>query len=397
MIITTLWKFPFALKQMASLPDRRYAVIADEAHSSQTGDAAKDLRKVLGRAGPDSEDDLGTDAVEEALLREIEARGAQPNLSFFAFTATPKGKTLEIFGRLDPATGKHEPFHLYSMRQAIEEGFIHDVLASYMTYQIYFHLEKAIIDDPALQTAKARSAIARFVSLHEHNLAQKAEIVVEHYRTHIAHKIGGHAKAMVVCSSRPHALRFADALRRYVADHGYGTGMLVAFSGSLPTEDGEQTTEAKWNGFPDTQTAAMFDTDAYSVMVVAEKFQTGFDQPKLYAMYVDKSLAGLAAVQTLSRLNRTHPDKDGTFVLDFANDADDIAAAFAPYYGQTVAAPSDPNLLYDTRHALDEFAVLSAEDGATFARILLAEHLDHARLHAALGPAIERFWVADPR
>ncbi|MDN5804667.1 MAG: type I restriction endonuclease subunit R, partial [Microlunatus sp.] len=293
MIITTLWKFPFALKQMASLPDRRYAVIADEAHSSQTGDAAKDLRKVLGSAGPDSEDDLGTDAVEEALLREIEARGAQPNLSFFAFTATPKGKTLEIFGRLDPATGKHEPFHLYSMRQAIEEGFIHDVLASYMTYQIYFHLEKAIIDDPALQTAKARSAIARFVSLHEHNLAQKAEIVVEHYRTHIAHKIGGHAKAMVVCSSRPHALRFADALRRYVADHGYGTGMLVAFSGSLPTEDGEQTTEAKWNGFPDTQTAAMFDTDAYSVMVVAEKFQTGFDQPKLYAMYVDKTLAGL--------------------------------------------------------------------------------------------------------
>ena len=233
-IITTLWKFPFAMKHLATLPDRRYAVIADEAHSSQTGDAAKDLRKALGTAsGQDSEEDVPVDAVEDALLREIVARGRQPNMSFFAFTATPKGKTLEHFGRLDPSTGKHQPFHLYSMRQAIEEGFIHDVLASYTTYQTFFHLEKSITDDPAYETVKARRAIARFLTLHEHNLAQKAEIVIEHFRRHIAVKVAGQAKAMVVCSSRQHALRFADALRTYVRDHGYDTGVLVAFSGTL--------------------------------------------------------------------------------------------------------------------------------------------------------------------
>ncbi|HEX6757585.1 MAG TPA: type I restriction endonuclease, partial [Propionibacteriaceae bacterium] len=390
-IITTLWKFPFAMKYLATLPNRRYAVIADEAHSSQTGDAAKELRKALGTAGQDSDDDVPADAIEDALLREIVARGQQPNMSFFAFTATPKGKTLEHFGRFDPSTGKHQPFHLYSMRQAIEEGFIHDVLASYTTYQTFFHLEKSITDDPAYETVKARRAIARFLTLHEHNLAQKAEIVVEHFRRHIAAKVAGQAKAMVVCSSREHALRFADALRTYVRDHGYDTGVLVAFSGTLDGDLGDPMTEAKWNGYPDTQTAELFDTDAYSIMVVAEKFQTGFDQPKLYAMYVDKTLTGLAAVQTLSRLNRTHPDKDGTFVLDFVNDADDIRAAFEPYYGTTVAPPSDPNLLYDTRHALDEFGVLSAEDATTFARLFFAERVDHGRLHAALGPSLDRF------
>jgi len=391
-IITTLWKFPYAAKVMASLPSRRYAVIADEAHSSQTGDAAKELRKLLGSAAAEAGDEeLPADAAEEALLREVLPRGHQPNLSFFAFTATPKGKTLEHFGRLDPTSGKHQPFHLYSMRQAIEERFIHDVLASYITYQTYLHLEKTITDDPAYETVKARRAIARFLTLHEHNLAQKAEIVLEHFRRHIAHKVAGRAKAMVVCSSRPHALRFADALRTYARNHGYDTGILVAFSGALDDDSGEPTTEAKWNGYPDTQTAEVFDSDAYSILVVAEKFQTGFNQPKLYAMYVDKTLTGLAAVQTLSRLNRTHPDKDGTFVLDFANDADDIRAAFEPYYGKTVAPPSDPNLLYDTRHTLDEFGVLSAEDATTFARLLLVERVDHGRLHAVLGPAIDRF------
>jgi type I restriction enzyme, R subunit len=390
-IITTLWKFPFAMKHLATLPDRRYAVIADEAHSSQTGDAAKDLRKALGTASHQDSDDVPADAIEEALLREIVARGRQPNMSFFAFTATPKGKTLEHFGRLDPSTGKHQPFHLYSMRQAIEEGFIHDVLASYTTYQTFFHLEKSITDDPAYETVKARRAIARFLTLHEHNLAQKAEIVTEHFRRHIASKVAGQAKAMVVCSSRAHALRFADALRSYVRDHGYDTGVLVAFSGNLDSDFGEPMTEAKWNGYPDTQTAELFNTDAYSILVVAEKFQTGFDQPKLYAMYVDKTLTGLAAVQTLSRLNRTHPDKHGTFVLDFVNDAEDIRAAFEPYYGTTVAPPSDPNLLYDTRHALNEFGVLSAEDATMFARLFFAERVDHGRLHAALGPSIDRF------
>jgi type I restriction enzyme R subunit len=254
-------------------------------------------------------------------------------------------------------------------------------------------VEGAVItDDPAYATVKARRAIARFVTLHEHNLAQKAEIVVEHFRAHVAGKVAGRAKAMVVCSSRPHTVRFWRALRSYVADHGYDLGVLVAFSDAVPLNGDEPVTEARCNGFPEAQTADRFKTDDYRLMVVAEKFQTGFDQPKLYAMYVDKTLTGLAAVQTLSRLNRIDPDKDGTFVLDFVNDADDIAAAFEPYHCETVAPPSDPNLLYDTRHGLDPFGVLNVEEATTFARLLLAETLDHGRLHAALGPAIDRFW-----
>jgi type I restriction enzyme, R subunit len=339
-IITTLQKFPFLLDKVGQLPARRYAVIIDEAHSSQTGEAATELRRVLGAAARE-DGDLAPDAVEDALADVVAARGRQPNLSFFAFTATPKGKTLQLFGHLNPDTGKYEPSHLYSMRQAIEEGFIHDVLANYTTYETFWRIEKTITEDPAFETAKARRAIARFVTLHEHNLAQRAEIVVEQFRQRVAHKIGGRAKAMVVTSSRPHAVRFYRALRRYIDDQGYDLGVLVAFSGTV-SDDGDDVTEAKLNQFPDTETAARFDTDAYRLLVVAEKFQTGFDQPKLYAMYVDKTLTGLAAVQTLSRLNRTHPDKDGTFVLDFVNDATLIAEAFEPYYGETVTLPVIP-------------------------------------------------------
>ncbi|MGI8701615.1 MAG: RNA-binding domain-containing protein [Nocardioidaceae bacterium] len=277
------------------------------------------------------------------------------------------------------------------MRQAIEEGFIHDVLASYTTYESYFRIEKAVPDDPQYETARARQAIARFVTLHEHNLAQKAEIVVEHFRAHVAPKVAGQAKAMVVCSSREHAVRFWLALRAYVREHGHDLGVLVAFSDAITVNGDPPVTEAKCNGFPESQTAEQFDSEAFQIMVVAEKFQTGFDQPKLYAMYVDKTLTGLAALQTLSRLNRIHPDKDGTFVLDFRNDAEDIRDAFEPYVGRTVAPPSDPNLLYDARHALDEFGVLDAVEATTFAALLLAERADHARLHAALGQAIDRF------
>lgn len=344
-IITTLQKFPFVLDKVEALAGRRYAVIVDEAHSSQSGESAKELRRVLGIgkvAGGSTDDDddsagagdgggggdLGAEDVDQALAEAVAARGRQENLSFFAFTATPKGKTLELFGRHNPATGRHEPFHLYSMRQAIGEGFIHDVLASYTTYASYYHLEKALEDDPRYQTARARQALARFVTLHEHNLAQKAEIVVEHFRAHVAHKVGGKAKAMVVCSSRPHAVRFFQALRKHLTDHGHDLGVLVAFSGEVTVNGDPPVTEVQCNGFPDTQTAERFDTDEYQIMVAAEKFQTGFDQPKLYARYVDKTLTGLAAVQTLSRLNRIHPDKDGTFVLDFVNDAHQIAQEF---------------------------------------------------------------------
>ncbi|MDQ6783607.1 MAG: DEAD/DEAH box helicase family protein [Actinomycetota bacterium] len=392
-VITTLQKFPFVLGKVDELSKGRYAVIVDEAHSSQTGEAAAGLRKVLGRPATEGTDpEVSPDEITEALTAAVQSRGYQENLSYFAFTATPKGKTLELFGRYDSDTGRHQPYHLYSMRQAIEEGFIHDVLAAYTTYDTFFHLEKAIDDDPKYETAKARRAIAHFVTLHDHNLAQKAQIVVDHFRIHVAHKVAGQAKAMVVCSSREHAVRLWQALKATITEHGYDLGVLVAFSGAVTVNGDEPVTELSCNGFADTQTAERFDGDDYSIMVVAEKFQTGFDQPSLYAMYVDKTLTGLAAVQTLSRLNRTHPDKDGTFVLDFVNGAEEIAAAFEPYYGETVAPPSDPNLLYDTRAALEEFGVIDAGEALSVAALLLAEKLDHGRIHAALGPAIDRFW-----
>jgi len=350
-IITTLQKFPYLLDKIGELSHRRYAVIIDEAHSSQTGEAAKDLRLAL---GADEEQELTVaeaedmdliavpvDAVEEALAKAVAARGMPANLSFFAFTATPKAKTLELFGTKNIETARFEPFHLYSMRQAIAEGFIRDVLENYVTYDMYWRIEKAVDDDPKYEAPTARRAIARFVGLHEHNLSQKAEIIIEHFRTHVAHKIDGQAKAMVVTASRLHAVRYKRALDKYVATHGYGdVTVFVAFSGTV-ADDGIDVTEAKMNGFPDSQTAKQFN-DEGQILIVAEKYQTGFDQPLLYAMYVDKTLTGLAAVQTLSRLNRTRDGKDGTFVLDFRNDAEEIAKAFEPWYGRTVAPPTEP-------------------------------------------------------
>jgi type I restriction enzyme R subunit len=403
-IITTLQTFPFVLDKVASLPNRNYAVIVDEAHSSQTGESAKDLKVVLSQNTEEQQLDAAeaedgeyapepVNPAEEALAKAAAARAKQPNLSFFAFTATPKGRTLELFGRLDPDTKRHEPFHLYPMRQAIEEGFILDVLKTYVTYETYWNIGKAIEDDPAYDASKAKAAITRFVSLHEHNLAQKAEVIVEHFRNSVADRIGGKAKAMVVTASRLHAVRYKQALEKYITEHGYDIGVLVAFSGTV-RDGAAEWTESNMNGFPESQTASEFDTDAYSVLVVAEKFQTGFDQPLLYAMYVDKTLTGLAAVQTLSRLNRIHENKDGTFVLDFRNDAEEIRKAFEPWYGKTVAPPTDPNLLYDTRHELDPFGVLWPEEIEKAIELLLTTG-DHGRVHAALQPAIDRFWDLD--
>jgi len=395
-VITTLQKFPHITKHVESLPDRTYAVIVDEAHSSQTGESATALKAVLGARDGGLDTDEPPDPAEDALAAAVAARGRQPNLSFFAFTATPKARTLELFGRYEPATDRHVPFHLYSMRQAIEEGFILDVLANYVTYQTYWHIEQATPEDPEYDPARARSAIARFVSLHPHQLAQKAEVIVEHYRAKVRRKVGGMAKAMVVTASREHAARYKLALEKYINDNGYtNVGVLVAFSGTLDI-DGKDETETSMNGFPDSQTPAEFDTDAWHILVVAEKYQTGFDQPKLYAMYVDKPLTGLAAVQTLSRLNRTYDRdgirKDGTFVLDFRNDAEDIRTAFEPYYGATVAPPTDPNLLYDTRHELDPYGVLWPDEIERTVELLITTgKVAHDRVHAAIAPAVDRF------
>ena len=406
-IITTLQKFPFVLDKIGSIPARNYAVVIDEAHSSQTGEAAKDLRVALG-AGEEQEltaaeaEDAGLvssaiDPVEEALAKSVGARPAkQPNLSYFAFTATPKGRTLEMFGELNPETQKHEPFHLYSMRQAIEEGFIMDVLANYTTYQTFWKIEKATEDDPEYDARKARRAIARFVSLHPHHLAQKAEIIVEHFRHHTAKEMGGLAKAMVVTSSRLHAVRYKQNIDKYINAEGYSDiKALVAFSGKIDDGTGEPLTETNMNGFPESRTAEEFGGTEYGVLIVAEKFQTGFDQPLLHTMYVDKQLVGLAAVQTLSRLNRIHPLKESTFVLDFRNETDDIVDAFEAFHGCTMAPPTDPNILWDTRRRLDDFDVIRPEEVKAAMPALLgavaSEDKRSAEAYAALGPTKGRF------
>ncbi|MEO8292756.1 MAG: RNA-binding domain-containing protein [Actinomycetota bacterium] len=397
-VITTLQKFPFIVAEVAGLPERRYAVIVDEAHSSQTGEAAQEMKRALGAVKVDiAEGDEGTvdprDAVDALVEASARARGPHANLSMFAFTATPKGKTLELFGEPTDEDGRHPPFHLYSMRQAIEEGFIRDVLQQYTTYETYFRLARAGEEDPEVSVREASRAIARYVTLHPSVVAQKAAIVVEHFRRSTRDRIGGRAKAMVVCRSRLSAVRFKQAIDTYAREQGYGDiGTLVAFSGTV-SDDGIDLTEPSMNGFPEKQTAERFATDEFRILVVAEKFQTGFDQPLLHTMFVDKKLEGVNAVQTLSRLNRIHPGKDDTFVLDFENDAEQVQRGFAPYYDTSVAEPTDPNELYDAWRELDRFGVIRPEDVEAFARAYFrgSEAGVQAKLYAALDPARDRF------
>jgi type I restriction enzyme, R subunit len=401
-IVTTLQKFPYVLDKIEALPARRYAVIVDEAHSSQTGEAAADLRRALSLEAAEAEEsaeEANRGDGQDLLARSLSGRGRPDNLSFFAFTATPKAKTLELFGTpFETAEGlRYRPFHLYSMRQAIDEGFILDVLANYTTYKTYFRIEKAVSDDPEYDKARARRAIARFVTLHPHNLAQRAEVVVEHFRAHTAKKINGRAKAMVVTSSRMHAVRYKLALDAYIAEHGYGMRTLVAFSGKV-LDDGDEFSEPGMNAFPESETAERFGGDEYQVLIVAEKFQTGFDQPLLHTMYVDKVLTGLNAVQTLSRLNRIlPPEKTDTFVLDFRNEAEQIQEAFRPWYERTDAVPTDPNLLYDTHRALWDFDVLREEEvgGGVQALLSVTETSGHGAVYAALDPSRDRFLALD--
>ncbi|MEO0531444.1 MAG: type I restriction endonuclease [Planctomycetota bacterium] len=331
-IIVTIQTFPFVTEKLGDLKDRKYAVIIDEAHSSASGETASDLKAVLAadqireKAKAEAEA-KGLADHEEEILRTMAKRGRQPNISFFAFTATPKYKTLEVFGRKGD-DGKPRPFHLYSMRQAIEEGFIHDVLKHYTTYKTYYRLLKAAGDDPQVDKRKASQALARFMSLHPHNLAQKVEVMLEHFRAHTRHKIGGRAKAMVVTSSRLHAVRYKQEFDKQIAAKGYDdVRTLVAFSGAVDDPDvtGKSYTEPEMNldldGKPIKEKAlpGKFDGPEYQLLIVAEKYQTGFDQPLLHTMYVDKRLAGIQAVQTLSRLNRRCSGKGDTFVLDFVN------------------------------------------------------------------------------
>ncbi len=395
-VITTLQKFPYVIEHIDEPQNEKsYAVIIDEAHSSQSGTSVRDLKRVLG--APLDADDFTDDELEgEDFANElIEGRGRKPNISYFAFTATPKPRTLELFGDKVLLDGqeRHVPSHVYSMRQAIEEGFILDVLASYTTYQTYWKIEKSIEHDPEYDPRRAKVAIARYVTIHDSNLAQKSEIIIEHFKNHTAHKINGRAKAMVVTGSRLHAVLFRQALDRYINASGtQGIKTLVAFSGTVRRE-GDEFTESGMNGFPESQTAERFDTDEFQIIVVAEKFQTGFDQPLLHTMYVDKVLTGLNAVQTLSRANRTCQGKEDTFILDFRNSTDDIKQAFEPWYERTASIPTDPNLLWDTHRDLMSHRVIRETEITPVVKALLSDKdvEQHRELHQLLDPALLRF------
>ena len=409
-VITTLQKFPFVTEKVGDLPGRRYAVVIDEAHSSQSGEAATELKGVLAadaikREARSEAQAQGLADHEEEILKTLARRKRQPNISFFAFTATPKYKTLEFFGRPGP-DGKPHPFHLYSMRQAIEEGFILDVLRNYTTYRAYYRLLKVAETDPEVAKSKAAKALARFMSLHPHNIAQKTEVMLEHFRTFTRHKIGGRAKAMVVTSSRLHAVRYKQEFDRQIAEKGFkDVRTLVAFSGAVPDPDLPEVsyTEPEMNrdragrAIKERELPERFDTEEYQLLIVAEKYQTGFDQPLLHTMYVDKRLDGVQAVQTLSRLNRTTTGKEDTFVLDFVNNAEDIQEAFKPYYEQTFSGDKcDPAQLYELQGKLDAAQVYHRQEVEDFCQVFFRSRAkqtpaDHAAMNALLDPAVGRF------
>jgi len=420
-VITTLQKFPFILKGLlriagakdTDMPDeaallksktwqkkiagRRYAIIVDEAHSSQTGEAARGMKQILGDKASKVE---SVEDWQDELNLVMESRGQQPNLSFFAFTATPKGKTIELFG-----TGGRA-FHNYSMRQAIEEGFILDVLQRYTTYSTYFKMIKKTEDDPSMPAKKAAKKLCKFMRLHPRNVSQKTEIIIEHFRSCIMPLIGGRAKAMVVTDSRLQAVRYMLAFQRYLSEHHYtDVHPLVAFSGTVIdpeteleyTEPGMNIDYKNGRHISETQLKDRFGSEDYQILLVANKYQTGYDQPLLCAMYVDKRLDGVQAVQTLSRLNRIYPGKEAPFVLDFVNKAEDILAAFKPYYTVTeLETESDPSHLEELKHELNQMQVYSWQEVVEFARVFykpLAEQKrgDHAALQKHLQSAVERY------
>ena len=418
-VITTIQKFPFISQALSTLEKKgsgvkidtagkRFAVIVDEAHSSQSGETATALKGMLNKEGieaaiaaqlSEEEDDDLSDEAKAAVLRDALQRARQPNLSFFAFTATPKFKTKALFD--EPGPSGASPFHEYTLRQAIEEGFVMDVLQNYTTYKRFFGLIKQVEDDPDVPRRKAAKALTRYLELHPVNIEQVVSVIVEHFRLYVMHELGGRAKAMVVTGSRLAAVKYKLAFDRYIKEQGYtGIRSLVAFSGTVedPDDPGSSYTEVSMNdGLAESELPETFERDDYRVLLVAEKYQTGFDQPLLQTMYVVKRLAGVQAVQTLSRLNRIAPGKSRTFVLDFANDEDDIYKAFKPYYETTpVGENADPHRLSELQHRLLEWAIFTPADVAAFAQVWYRAKRhhsvsDHRVLNAVLDAVVQRF------
>ena len=369
-IATTIQKFPYIVDTVADLKDKRFAVIIDEAHSSTAGKDMQAVTQALGAGDQQYQD------ADDMINDQIEKSGKQTNVSMFAFTATPKNKTLRLFGRLNPH-GQYETFHLYSMKQAIEEGYILDVLQNFTEYDTMFKLNKEIDEDPEMKTDDAKKQIARFIELHETNIAQRIEVIVEHFRTVVMSELGGMAKAMVVTASRQAAVKYQKAFKDYIARKGYsGIDALVAFSGKVKLDnDDTEYTEPGMNGFREEQTPVMFDSDDYNVLIVANKYQTGFDQKKLCAMYVLKKLKGVNAVQTYSRLNRICPPYDKkTFILDFVNTYSEVQESFAPFYTTTLLSGNlNPKHIYDLEANVDAFMVLDPLDIQNFNDLLFKQ------------------------
>ena len=378
-IITTVQKFPIVLKEIDDdHRGRAFAILIDEAHSSQGGRAAAEMNMTLAeapeeyRAADDTEED-----VEDKINRIIEGRRMLSNASYFAFTATPKNKTLEIFGEpfAEGDAVKHRPFHAYTMKQAIQEGFILDVLASYTPVNNYYRLLKTIPDDPVFDAKKAQKKLRKYVETHDHAIRRKAEIMVDHFHEQVMarQKIGGQARGMIITSSIQQAIQYFHAVKAYLQERSSPYQAIVAFSGEHDY-GGQPVTEATLNGFPSSQIAGKIRHDPYRLLIVADKFQTGYDEPLLHTMYVDKPLSGIKAVQTLSRLNRAHPQKTDTFILDFFNDAETIQAAFADYYRATMlSAETDPNKLYDLQAELDAAQVYAWPQVEELVRIYLSQ------------------------
>lgn len=389
-IITTIQKFPFILADIGELPGTNFAIIIDEAHSSLSGQMARKLNEALSIKSDieEDEDELETEdndtiTGEDLITDLIKSRKLLPNASYFAFTATPKNKTLELFGvpYEEGDKTKFRAFHLYSMKQAIEEGFIMDVLQNYTTYQSYYALLKKIEDDPEYDKLKAQKKLKNYVESHEHAIKKKAILIISHFMENVVQKkrMGGLAKAMVVTSSRKNAVKYKKAFDDYLQKINSSYKAIVAFSGEI---DGQ--TEVSLNGFSSAKIPDEFEKNEYRFLLVANKFQTGFDQPLLHTMYVDKKLGGVNAVQTLSRLNRSHPFKKETFVLDFANSAEEIEKAFKPYFESTILGEAtDPNKLFDLQDALDNFQVYKKEQVIQFSDKIL-ENVAVDQLHAML-------------
>lgn len=386
-IITTIQKFPHIVEEIGDLPGANFAIIIDEAHSSLSGQMARKLNQAIAKTedeetDPETEDN-DTITGEDLITDLIKSRKLLPNASYFAFTATPKNKTLELFGIpfTEGDKTKFRAFHLYSMKQAIEEGFIMDVLQNYTTYQSYYALLKKIEDDPEYDKKKAQKKLKAYVESHEHAIKKKAILIIQHFMENVIQKkrMGGLAKAMLVTSSRANAVKYKKAFDDYLLKINSPYKAVVGFSGEI---DGQ--TEATLNGFSSNAIPTEFEKSEYRFLLVANKFQTGFDQPLLHTMYVDKKLGGVNAVQTLSRLNRSHPLKKDTFVLDFANTAEEIEKAFTPYYESTILGEAtDPNKLFDLQDALDNFQVYTREQVVEFSERILA-NVPVDQLHAIL-------------